>query len=295
MGAQDKRAIRPRVQPRLATILRRRVVDGAGQALHSGSSTLWLNKTALAALSCDGRYLDRLQTPFEWSPEAVAGQLAHTVVATDIAGHQSRGIDELVQYSWKRLLHRGGGAGRYLAGLRGPDADAVKAEAAKRGYGFRECFPVLPDWMHARTEVAFTWRLSDRVVCKGVPDLVVGRPDPQRQLQQLIDVKTGGRQPGHQEELRFHALLATIKYGVAPFRVATYYLDEADWVAEDVHADVLLQTADRLAAHVKRAVWLQSQPADAELTLRTGSACNWCTRAPTCPLTAMKPRHLAVA
>jgi hypothetical protein len=30
---------------------------------------------------------------------------------------------------------------------------------------------------------------------------------------------------------------------------------------------------------VKRAVWLQSQPADAELSLRTGSACNFCVHA----------------
>ena len=287
LGAGDRRSDRPRTDPGLGQALRSRVLAGLKPSLDEvpSGTRIWLNKTALSALSCDGRFLDHQRTPFNWSPSAVAGQLAHSAIAVDLAGQRTRSVEQLVDFAWRSLAAGGSSAGVYLERLDGPDADAVRAATAARCMAFRESFPALPAWMHPRTEVAFTWRLSGGVVIKGVPDLVIGRPDANRRLMQLIDLKTGARRDSHRHELRLYGLLATVKYGIAPFRLTTYYLDEADWDAEDVTGELLAETADMLVRDVSHAIRLTvTPPESSELSLRAGPACNWCSMAPKCPM-----------
>ena len=45
----------------------------------------------------------------------------------------------------------------------------------------------------------------------------------------IVDLKTGLRYQGHADDLRFYALVETLRIGVPPFRVATFYLDTARW------------------------------------------------------------------
>ena len=60
-----------------------------------------------------------------------------------------------------------------------------------------------------------------------------------------------------------YALLATLKYGVAPFRVATFYLAEADWDHLDVDEDLLTATVADTAAKIDRAAeLLHARPAE---------------------------------
>ena len=286
LRADDRSDERPPTDPGLGAHLRDLVlsrVGGAALRLPPGER-LWLNKTALAALECDGRFLDHRRTSFSWSTATVAGQLAHTAVEIDLAGGRQRGIDEIVAFAWQQLADGPTSAGAFLATLSGVEADALRAETASRCVAFRECFPHLPAWMHPRTEVALTWRLTRQITVKGVPDLVVGRPHPRRRLLQLIELKTGGRSDAHADDLRLYAVLSTVKYGVAPFRVATYYLDEAAWALQDITAPVLEEAAETLAAKIVRAIDLVGAPPEDELNLRAGPACNWCARAADCPL-----------
>ena len=292
--ADAPRSSRPPTDPTLAARLREQVGRLTREVVTAvpDGRRVWLNKTALAALSCDGRYLDHVDTPFTWSTATAAGQLAHAAVEIDIVGGRRRTVNEIVQFAWNDLTARATSAGRYLGGLTGVESDALRAETRSRCLAFRDTFPQLPPWMHPRAEVALTWRLSPGVIVKGVPDLVVGRPHPERRLMQLVELKTGSRFSSHRDDLHLYALLATVKYGVAPFRVATYYLDEADWEREDVTPELLESAASVLAGKIIRAVELTlSPPADNDLRLRSGPACNWCNRAPTCPL-ATRPSSL---
>lgn len=259
-------------------------------ALVPPGGELWLNKSKLDALDCDGRFLDQQDEPFAWSVPLLRGRMAHTAIELDHYGRRERRVEEVVAGAWERLATERGSHGDFLAELGGVAADDLRGQTAEAVREFRECFPPLPEPVEVRAEVAFRARLcGGKITLAGRPDFALGRPQHagQRRLL-LLDFKTGRRQPlQHRADMRFYALLATLKYGVPPFRVATYYLDEAGWEAEDVDADVLEAAVRTVDAKARRAARLEfDRPPDGELRLVAGPACNWCGRAPSCPARA---------
>ncbi|MGH8933962.1 MAG: PD-(D/E)XK nuclease family protein [Egibacteraceae bacterium] len=247
---------------------------------------LVVGKSALDALDCEGRFLDRLDAPFRWAPGMVAGTLAHTGIAVDLAGGRARDPGEVVAHAWQAFATSGTPAGHYLAELGGAEADALRGRALNLVVEFRELFPPLPDWVTLRTEPDLAAPLlGGRLVLRGKPDLAIGRAlHAGRRRLLLVDLKTGRRNNiRNRADMRFYALLATLKYGVAPFRVATFYLDEASWDAEDIDDDVLEAAARTVVAKAARAVRLtQNRPPDHALRLLPGPGCGWCGRAPNC-------------
>lgn len=281
---------RPPVDPHLASQLRSRLTELTADpvGLVPGGESLYLSKSKLDALTCDGRYVDLVETPFAWSSPVVRGQLAHHGIEIDVAGGFQRDPAEVVRVAWERLATARGGPSEFLVSLGGAEADALRGEARAVVASFREQFPVVPDWaMHPEDRLRV--RLHEgRLVLTGRPDLRLGRPTTDARRMLLLDLKTGARQPlRHRADMRFYALLATLKHEVAPFRVATYYLDEADWDAEDVDADVLEAALRDVAAKSARAALLEhARPPESEWQLVAGPQCGWCGRAPTCPAAA---------
>ena len=55
----------------------------------------------------------------------------------------------------------------------------------------------------------------------------------------LLDLKTGGFGPAHRDDLRFYALVETLRLGVPPRLLATYYLDAARLQQEAVTEELL--------------------------------------------------------
>lgn len=282
------RQSRPSPDASWAEALRARVSDAALQAAAHllRSDTLRINKTALDALDCDGRYLDLRTQPFAWSERLLAGKLAHRAIELDHAGGFQRPVNEIVAHAWMETATDRGSAALFVADLSGVAADSLRGTATQRVITFRESFPVLPPSAEVRAEKPYTVRLADgRVELRGVPDLVLGRATAEQRRVLLIDLKTGGRSRRHLHDMRFYALLATLATGVAPFRVATYYLDEAAWEHEDIGFDQLEAAARTVADKVVRAGVLVGAipPAADELRLVPSAACRWCTRAPQCP------------
>lgn len=281
-------APRPAAGPALAQRLSARITEGTAAvaaARPAAARPLRLAKAALAALSCEGRYLDHLEGPFTPSPRLVAGTLAHRAVELDQAGQRRETVAAIASHAWSELADRSGWEGAYLAGLQSLEADAIRAQVGDTVTEFRATFPPLPAAWTVRMEPTLRVRLHGGALeLRGRPDMLLGRLDPDVRRMLLIDLKTGQRSQHHAADMRFYALLATLKYGVAPFRVATYYLDEADWEHEDVDAAMLTAAADVLierAATAARLTW--DRPSDADLALSAGPACGWCTRAPACP------------
>lgn len=262
-----------------------------------GGDPLRLNKTALGALDCEGRYLDQVGAPFSWSPATILGTLVHRGIELDQAGRRTADVPALVSHAWGDLAAQGRSAGEYLASLGGVEADAVRAEAAAKVVEFRECFPLLPAAWTVRVEPRLTVTLHrNRLHLLGKPDLVLGRVHPRERRLLLIDLKTGRRSARHRGDMRFYALLAALKYGSPPFRVATYYLDEADWEAEDVDADTLEAAVRGVADKAVAAARLQAAGSrDQPLRLLPGPSCRWCGRAPDCPAKAAADADYALA
>lgn len=284
---------RPPVDLDLAPQLRADLLEGtapAAAAVPEGQ-TLWLAKSALDALACDGRYLDSRAQVFTWSAATLRGQLAHHAIEIDFAGRRNTEPHEIIDAAWDRIRRGPGGAAAFLDGLTGAQADDLRGQSRALLTAFREQFPLLPDRV-VHPEDPLRVRLHDgRVVLSGRPDLRLGGPRTDDRRIILLDLKTGTRYPDrHRADLRFYALLATLKHGIAPFRLVTYYLDEADWDAEDVEADLLAETVASVATKAVRAATLAfTPPAEDELSLVGGPQCRWCSRAPTCPAAVAGP------
>jgi hypothetical protein len=283
-------APRPLADPGAGPRLRAQLDAGLAEVaplLPHAHAPLIVGKSMLDTLNCDGRFLDRLETPFTWAPAMVAGTLAHTGIAVDLAGGWVREPGEIVRHAWRAFATSGTPAGRYLAELEGTEADALRGRALNLIIEFRELFPPLPDWVTIRAEPDLAALLLDgRLALRGKPDLAIGRAlHAGRRRLLLVDLKTGRRNPlRDRADMRFYALLTTLKYGVAPFRVATFYLDEAGWDAEDVDTDVLEAAARTVIDKTARAVRLvYARPPDGELRLVPGHSCHWCGRFASCP------------
>jgi hypothetical protein len=280
---------RPHVDAAQAPRLRQwleQATAAAAQIVPAGQG-LVLGKSALDALDCDGRFLDREDSGFEWNTAMLRGQLAHSAVAADHWGERARTVPEVVDHAWREFATRGSAAGTFLATLGGAEADALRGDACTLVTEFRDLFPPLPATAAVRAEPTLEVALHDRRLrLRGQPDLVLGASDADRRRMLLLDLKTGQSNPlRDRAEMRFYALLATLKYGVAPFRVATFYLDGGTWDAEDVDDDVLEAAARTVADKAERAARLTyRRPPEEELRLVAGAACRWCSRAPTCPL-----------
>jgi hypothetical protein len=119
-----------------------------------------------------------------------------------------------------------------------------------------------------------------RIVLQAKADLVLGRARGTEARVLIVDFKTGRRYPSHVDDLRLYALLETIRSGVPPFRVASYYLDSATFHAQDVDLDLLDAAVARTIAGVSKVAELELD--ERPPTLVPGPACGWCALRATC-------------
>jgi len=96
----------------------------------------------------------------------------------------------------------------------------------------------------------------------------------------LIDLKTGCAAPRHREDLRFYALVETLRSRVPPRKLASYYLDAGEASHEDVTEGTLRATARRTLDGINREIELRVE--GAEPVKRPGTSCRWCPIAPEC-------------
>jgi hypothetical protein len=69
--------------------------------------------------------------------------------------------------------------------------------------------------------------LGGDLVLSGQIDLVLGVPDrlePNRATRLVVDLKTGSAYPEFAEDMRFYALVMTLRFGVPPYRAASLFL-----------------------------------------------------------------------
>lgn len=253
---------------------------------------LFLGKSSLNALVCDGRYLDQRDSPFTWSVQLAGGKLAHRAIELDQAVRRGASPDDVVARAWHEAVTLGDGLADWLNGLDAIEASALRHTAEQRVTDFRDTWPVLPAQAHLRLEQRIDATFCDgRVLVRGTPDLTLGGVRDDRCRMLLVDLKTGRRNPlVERQDLRLYALLATLKYGLPPFRWATYYVSEGAWDVEDLDPDLLHGAVRRVVDAAGRAVELEfHRPDDADLRLTGGAWCRFCGRRPDCPAAPTDP------
>jgi hypothetical protein len=163
-----------------------------------------------------------------------------------------------------------------MAELRGAVMSAVT--------NFVDCFPPLKRQWRPLVEYSVLYDLFDKSVQFNTRmDLVIGQPG--RRV--LIDLKTGRVTPTHRDDLRYYALIETLRTRQAPRLLASYSLDSARLDEEEVSEGVLQAAVRRTAAGAIAIAELQLK--SREPRVRPGMQCRWCPVAGEC---AEGQRHL---
>jgi hypothetical protein len=261
---------------------------------------LLITKTRLSRLVCDGLQQDPVPYSHSWAN--VRGTLAHAAIEQDVLGGRSVAAALHAEHAWRRsATDRPGDPASLAAWLNVRDAGEraqMLEEVAALVSDFREVWPDLSAApLQVRTEQRLVAWLGGRAIrLQGVPDLIVGSTVADGRPRTLIvDLKTGlPRGQQDRDELRFYALLQTLRDGVPPFRWATFYVTEGRLEHEDLDVALLHTATDRVADALLQAVRLASLSAESSAVaaetashaerLRGGGWCARCLRQERCPV-----------
>lgn len=260
------------------------------QGLFTAENPLRVNKHHISTVhGCEKYHVLNRQSQFAWNINTVRGTIAHKgielllnwrgpVVPADIVDAAITSVAENPRESASDFIvslpaHE-------LAELRGAVLGAVT--------NFLECFPpIRPQW-RPMVEYSASYSLFDgSVIFTSRMDLVLGGPG--RKV--LIDLKTGRLTPTHRDDLRFYALIETLRSRQAPRSLGSYSLDSARLDNEEV-TEGLLQSAVRRTAHGTLLI-ADLALKTREPELRPGFQCRWCPINDSCAEGGLYLRQLA--
>ena len=142
---------------------------------------------------------------------------------------------DIVDEALASLEHSEQGIGEFVQNLHEADRAQLRSDAVSMLTAFAECWPPLKREWRPVAESKVRLELFDaRVVLQGKIDLTLGRATGLRAGKVLIDLKSGTGRPHHLDDLRFYAVIETIRMGVPPRLLASYYLDQGLFHTEDV-------------------------------------------------------------
>ena len=280
---------RPSFPADLAQRLRDRIED-AVRSLEL-REPLWLGKEKLKDLArCEGKFhaaVANESPPFEHSARSAGGVLMHKAVEVEVGSREPLDPHTVAAVALDRVLDREERFREYWEGLSAAEGDEALMEVVRRMVLYQATFPSLRELRRELTPVTEmkvrAELLGGDLVLSGQVDLVVGavdRLDPVRATRLAIDLKTGSAYPEFVEDMRFYALLLTLRFGVPPYRVASLFLESGSWQAEDVTEELLHHAADRTIAGARSAAALLN---GRKAALTPGPYCAWCPRASSCP------------
>lgn len=182
---------------------------------------------------------------------------------------------ELVDEAMAHLASGTGSLADWLQTCSLAEQAELRGEVNERVAKFLECFPPLKKEWRPVTESRIAVDLfGGDVVLAGRVDLTLGHARGTTARKVLIDLKSGGFSPQHVDDLRFYALIETIRIGTPPRLLATYYLDQGLPHPEAVTEGLLHSAARRTIDGAHRMVALLHH--DHVPVKRPGTPCRWC-------------------
>lgn len=263
----------------LREYLRDGIADKVAQ-LPPGHDRLWVAKHDLSAVhGCEKRYLAEKGFP-GWSVPLARGTVVHKAIEYSINWRGPATPIDLVEEALAALEFGDQNISEFIAELSTSDRAQLRSDAVDLVTKFDECWPPLKNSWRPVTESKVRLELLDSVVMQGKIDLTLGRAEGTRAGKVLIDLKSGRFRPQHLHDLRFYALVETVRIGVPPRRLASYYLDEGRFHAEDVTEELLHSAADRTIDGINKMVDLVLDSSN--LRVEPSPACKWCAALETC-------------
>jgi hypothetical protein len=276
-------AERPVAPAGLVEELREKIAAGTADAVSRWTErSLWLGKSQLTqALRCEGQILAESSTPRTRGlhPATAVGIVSHRAVQM-ASTHPGAPPLHYVEQGIAAALGEDGFREFWINASLAEQSD-LTMQMVSRTTAFLDSWPPL--------DPAWAWRFEESCQAKigGLTlgarmDLVLGRPRPDgRQTMLLCDLKTGSLSEHHEIEADFYALVATLRYGVPPFRSTVYSLASGTWTDPDVGAMRLHRVADQVVVAANSIVDMLTSAREAELS--GGIWCRWCPARETCP------------
>lgn len=245
----------------------------------AGGRELFVTKHNLGAVhGCETNFMS--PDDFAWSPASARGQVSHKAIQLMLTWRGEPTPIELVDSALARLADEEKSLGNYIAALTAADEADLRGQAADRVTKFMECFPPL-DWRSRPvTESAVQFPMAGPILMRARVDLMIGRPEGDEARKLIIDFKSGRVSPRHREDLRFYALIETLRSEVPPRSLATLYLDSGQPHVEQVTEGVLRAALQRTLDGVNRMVQLQVEEHTPGVS--PGPPCRWCSLLETC-------------
>lgn len=264
------------------------LADVAGHVATAGAErAMFVSKHDLAAIhACEAEATAPAQ-PFEWSVLTARGTVVHKAIELSVHWRGEAPPGVLVTEAIARLGDAERGPGPWLASLTDGELAELTATSTDLVSKFAEAFPPLKAEWRPVTETKVHVQLFDgALVLSGACDLVLGRPEPPTPRRVIVDFKTGLPVATHREDLRFYALLETLRNGVPPRLVAGFYLDLAyvdrDRLQAETVTPALLDAAiARVIDGVRTRIDIGTGRRPA--ARRAGPTCRWCAMQATCP------------
>ena len=234
---------------------------------------LRINKHYIATVhGCEKYHVLNRDEPFAWNINTVRGTIAHKgielllnwrgpIVPAEIVDAAIISVADNPRQSASGFINTL--SEHEYAELRGQVLGAVT--------NFVECFPpIRPQW-RPMVEYSASYSLfNNSVLFSSRMDLVLGGPGKKV----LIDLKTGRLTPTHRDDLRFYALVETLRSRQAPRQLGSYSLDSARLEDEDVTEGLLQAAVRRTVAGTLLIAELALKEREPEL--RAGAQCRWC-------------------
>lgn len=251
---------------------------------------LRINKHHLSTVhGCETFHVLNRKAPFSWNINTVRGTIAHKgielllnwrgpIVPSDIVDAAMTSVAENPRES----------ASDFLSSLPPHDHAELRGAVVGAVTNFLECFPpIRPQW-RPMVEYSASYSMFDNsVLFTTRMDLVLGGPG--RKV--IIDLKTGRLTPTHRDDLRFYALIETLRSRQPPRSLGSYSLDSARLDDEPV-TEGLLQAAVRRTAHGALLI-AELELRQREPDVRPGFQCRWCPANGTCEAGISHLRALA--
>jgi hypothetical protein len=266
---------RPAYDAELRHHLRARLEHGLRQPTDAlaESKVVVVSKNRLSNVhGCEARYL---VDDFTWSVPAARGRVAHKAIELSVNWRRELVPLVLVDEALARLEEGEDDFARWLQGIGEAERAELRSEANDRVTKFLECWPPLRRAWRPVTEAAVRQDVcADRIVLRGKVDLTLGAPDGLVAGKVLVDLKTGAAKAAHLDDLRFYALVETLRLGTPPLRLGTYYLDQGRLLPEDVTEALLESAVARIVDGVTKMIELETKARPP--VRRPGPACRWC-------------------
>ena len=244
-----------------------------------GDTSIFLSKHRVTSvLGCEVQHLQ--VDDFSWSRAVAGGQVAHRAVQLLINWRGDPVPSDVVDEAIARLADDDSSLGDWIESLGDADLADLRGFSVDKLIKFQECFPPLDRRAAPTVESSVRWPVDGPIVLSGKVDLTLGRPAGAESRKVIIDLKTGWASPKHREDLRFYALVETLRSQIPPRKLASFYLDAGEPVVEDVTERTLLTASRRMldAANAEIELTVEGRPP----VKRPGTSCRWCPLSDDC-------------